>query len=118
MSAPTKPIKYQRIFLICPAIAYGCYALLLGLALLKQRAGAGRINFMFLTFWGIMTFLVALVLSSFGLVHSKKSRRTLLIVNIAVSLSLVILSLLVMVLIHKSQITEYACQDFIRCLMR
>jgi hypothetical protein len=118
MSTPAKSIKYQGIFLLGPSVAYGCYVLLLALSLLRQRTGEGSINFMFLTFWGIITFLIALVMSSLGLVHNKKLRQVLLIVNIAVSLALIILSLSVIVLVHKSNITEYACRDFVRCLMK
>jgi hypothetical protein len=113
---PTKQLKYQDIYLIWPGIAYGCYILLSGVALLRQRTGNTNINFMFLLFWGIWLFLATVLLSLLGFVHRRKFRRILLVVNIAVSLAIIVATLAALTITYKTQPENYTCEDYVRCL--
>jgi len=112
-----KSDNYQERFLILPAIAYTTYILLLVVALIKQQNGNSHIDFKFLTFWGILTYLVMVVISLFGFVRAAKPRLILLTINFAISIAVIGLSISVMVLVHRSQTAVYSCNDYVRCLI-
>ena len=116
MSSLLKQKRYQSVYLICPAIAYGCYLLLSGLAVTRQHTGSMNINFAFLTFWGIWVFLIGVGLSLLGFIYKKRQSQILLIINIAVSTALVIVVVVVASLLYKTKTANYACDDSIRCL--
>jgi hypothetical protein len=118
MSTKKETIAYQRSFLIGPALAYSLYIVVLVLALVRQNTSSTNINFMFLTFWGIVTLGVVIVLGLLGLARNKKIRQQLLIANAAVSVVIIIVSIAMVVVFEKSNTAQYTCQDYVRCLIR
>ena len=112
-----KSDNYQEKFLILPAIAYTTYILVLVIALIKQQSGNSHIDFKFLTFWGILTYLTMVVISLFGFVRAAKPRIILLMINFGISVAVIGLSISVMVLVHRNPTAIYTCNDYIRCLL-
>lgn len=117
MPSSAKHSVYKRSSLIGPAVAYGCYIVLLIAALLKQRTGVGKINFMFLTLWGIVVLFILLLLCLLGFVRRKELKLAAVTVNIAVSIVVIVLSLSIIHIVYESQTANYACDDFVRCVV-
>jgi hypothetical protein len=111
-----KSDKYQERFLILPVIAYTTYILLLLIAMIRQQSGNSHINIKFLMFWGILTYLMMVVISLFGFIRNHKLRLILLLINFAVSIAVIGLSISVMVLAQRDHVAEYSCNDYVRCL--
>lgn len=118
MSKSREPLSYHGKYLVGPAIAYGSYILLTIVALIKQTAGNKGISFMFLCFWGVWVFLIAVLLSLAGFVHKKGLRYALIATNVVVSLVLIVLAFSAIFVIHKTQVSSYACEDYVRCLIK
>jgi hypothetical protein len=90
---------------------------MLALALIKQQSGNSHIDFRFLAFWGILTYIMMVVISLFGFIREKRAKMILLLVNVGISIAIIGLSISVMVLIHRSHTAEYSCNDYVRCLI-
>jgi hypothetical protein len=110
--------SYRRMFVMPPLIAYGSYLLLISAALLKEHSRTGNINFMFLSLWGVLIFLVTLLLSLLGFVQRKNLRTFLKVANVSVSLTIIILSVFAIFVINKVDNTSYTCDDFVRCIVK
>lgn len=117
VTSSDKSSRYNLMYLIFPAIAIGSYNLLLAAALLKQHSGVGDINFMFLSFWGLLIFLISLLLSLMGFIRRKELMIFMRVVNVAVSLVIIVLSLSIIFIINNPHPAHYSCNDFVRCVL-
>jgi hypothetical protein len=117
MPKKAKPAHpFDSKFILPPAIAYACYGLLLILSLLTQQGGSSGVNFMFLTFWGIVTFFVAVVTSLLGFIKQAKIRHYLFLINLSVALTIAFLSLSAAVIVQQGTKLQYQCHDYVRCI--
>ncbi|HUD07114.1 MAG TPA: hypothetical protein VMR34_04455 [Candidatus Saccharimonadales bacterium] len=113
----SKKQTYQEIFLAPPLVACVSYIMVFIVALAKQNVDGKYISFSFLQFWGVILLLVLALVSLFGYVKNKSIRQGLFLLNGAVALVVLSLSVSLLSILYKADPSNYSCNDSIRCVI-